>query len=247
MPQPGRKTRKRKATSRKGSVPAQTEKRAKAHILKPERTRRQPRQERARFTVDAVLKAAVEVIDQVGWAHASTNRIAERAGVSIGSLYQYFDGKDAILQHLIEQHHQVVHRAIGLEAETFFNDPGVPIEVGIRKLFQALVRAHQEDPVLTRVLSSEVPAQRAREAYDDHQSGQYTALLQHVLELRTDIRLPHTTAAAHLLVATAEALTRWLAHEAPAFLDKDMLIEEIVVMLSGYVTGPRHTTVVPIR
>lgn len=59
--------------------------------------RRQPRQARARVTYDSILQAAVDVLARDGAAGLTTNRVAERAGVSIGTLYQYFPDKTAIL------------------------------------------------------------------------------------------------------------------------------------------------------
>src|ERR1700722_1032131 len=66
--------------------------------------RKAAKQERAQLTVEAILEAASQVFERHGYAHASTNRIAERAGVSIGSLYQYFPNKDAILVALARRH-----------------------------------------------------------------------------------------------------------------------------------------------
>ena len=59
--------------------------------------RRRPRQARARATVDSILEAAVQVLERSGVDALNTNSVAERAGVSIGTLYQYFPDKDAIL------------------------------------------------------------------------------------------------------------------------------------------------------
>src|SRR5256885_17137254 len=69
--------------------------------LKP---RRRPRQERSRETVEAIVEAAAQVFERHGYAAGTTNRIAERAGVSIGSLYQYFPNKDAIVAELARRH-----------------------------------------------------------------------------------------------------------------------------------------------
>ncbi|MBS0472064.1 MAG: helix-turn-helix transcriptional regulator [Proteobacteria bacterium] len=61
------------------------------------RQRRKPRQARARATHDSILEAALQLIARNGADALNTNAIAERAGVSIGTLYQYFPDKDAIL------------------------------------------------------------------------------------------------------------------------------------------------------
>ena len=68
-----------------------------------ERQRRSPRQARAGATVDAILQAALQLLRTEGGARFNTNRIAEAAGVSIGTLYQYFSGRPAILAALAER------------------------------------------------------------------------------------------------------------------------------------------------
>src|SRR5215472_12589392 len=64
------------------------------------RARKQPQQARAQETVRAILEATVQILDREGLDAATTTRIAEVAGVSIGSLYQYFSHRDAILSAL---------------------------------------------------------------------------------------------------------------------------------------------------
>jgi AcrR family transcriptional regulator len=66
--------------------------------------RRRPRQARSRFTVDAILDAAARVFEARGIERATTNLIADRAGVSVGSLYQYFPNKLSIVLALIERY-----------------------------------------------------------------------------------------------------------------------------------------------
>ncbi|MFZ9087146.1 MAG: TetR/AcrR family transcriptional regulator, partial [Steroidobacteraceae bacterium] len=65
--------------------------------------RKKPVQERAKVTSDSILEAAEIIIVNEGYEKATTNYIAEKAGVSIGSLYQYFPNKEAIISALIEQ------------------------------------------------------------------------------------------------------------------------------------------------
>jgi len=66
--------------------------------------RKTPRQERSRSTVEALLEATTDILIRQGYAKLTTNRIAERAGVNIASLYQYFPGKEAIVAELRRRH-----------------------------------------------------------------------------------------------------------------------------------------------
>src|ERR1051325_8556080 len=66
--------------------------------------RKTPRQERSRATVEALLEATTDILVRGGYAKLTTNRIAERAGVNIASLYQYFPGKEAIAAGLRRRH-----------------------------------------------------------------------------------------------------------------------------------------------
>lgn len=67
--------------------------------------RREPRQERSRRQVSNILDTAAHVFAEVGYEAATTNIIAERAGVAIGSLYQFFPNKAAIFHALTGRHH----------------------------------------------------------------------------------------------------------------------------------------------
>lgn len=69
----------------------------------PYSPRKPGRQSRARETIDAILQASAQIVSKRGLSDLTTNRIAEIAGVSIGSLYQYFPGKDAVVHALVER------------------------------------------------------------------------------------------------------------------------------------------------
>ncbi len=121
--------------------------------LKP---RKQPRQERARQTVDAILEAAAQVFERQGYAAGTTNRIAERAGISIGSLYQYFPSKDAILVAIVERHIDEGAAALGPVLAELEADPPPP-GVAFRRLMQGMLELHRHRPDLHRVLFEEAP------------------------------------------------------------------------------------------
>ena len=213
--------------------------RAKAQVFVAAREaepRRRPRQERARATVAAILEAAAEVIDEVGWAHASTNRIAKRAGVSIGSLYQYFPNKEAILVGLFEKHHRDVHAVVGETLVTLGNAK-TPVRDVLRKLFDDLIELHDRDPVLARVLSTEVPL-RIAGANERTPPGHDHEMLTELLSQGDDVDVRNLSAAARIIEITVGALTRWMVHEAPPETDLEPIVDEAVTMLSGYLQGP---------
>jgi AcrR family transcriptional regulator len=106
-------------------------------------TRRRPKQQRAQQTVEVVLQGAVRVLARDGLDAVTTNRIAEAAGVSIGSLYQYFPDKRAIYLALHERHAQRVQWVIQsiLDAHA-----AAPIEPLIVALMDGLIDEHAADP-----------------------------------------------------------------------------------------------------
>ncbi len=96
--------------------------------------RRAPRQDRARSTVEAILEATARIVDEVGLGDATTTRIAHVAGVSIGALYQYVPGKEAIFgalsDHAAEEDVARVERAVDEAA-------GLPWADGLRHVLRA--------------------------------------------------------------------------------------------------------------
>jgi AcrR family transcriptional regulator len=80
--------------------------------LPREQQRRRPRQARSRQTVEVILEAAARVFRREGF-RATTNRVAAEAGVSIGSLYEYFPNKQALLAALAERHVAVAETEVG--------------------------------------------------------------------------------------------------------------------------------------
>ena len=96
--------------------------------------RRAPRQERSRFTVEAIFEAAGRLLDESGLEAATTNRIAHVAGVSIGSLYQYFPKKEALFGALTER---AIDRDLERVREAVDAARGRPLEDGVRDILRA--------------------------------------------------------------------------------------------------------------
>lgn len=99
--------------------------------------RRLPTQKRAKFTYDAILTAAAHVLEREGEEAFTTNRVADKAGVSIGSLYQYFQHKDAILVAIAEREEQKLQSHDELRAKALVEKHS-PLRLGIRAYIQLL-------------------------------------------------------------------------------------------------------------
>jgi len=91
-------------------------------------------QKRSRLTVDALVEATARVLTKEGYDRASTNKIAAMAGVSIGSLYQYFPSKEALVAAVIERHTQELSRVV---RDTLLKVAARPIEIAVRELVAA--------------------------------------------------------------------------------------------------------------
>lgn len=116
--------------------------------------RRQPKQRRARQTVDAVLDAVVRILKRDGFDAITTNRVAEVAGVSIGSLYQYFPDKRAIFEALHQRHIEEIDRIVQTK---LVEHAASSLDELIRAMVEAMVEAHATDPELHELLLTEVP------------------------------------------------------------------------------------------
>lgn len=119
--------------------------------------RKIPRQARAEATVDAILEAAARILERKGREAYTTNAVAELAGVSIGSLYQYFPSKDAITRALIERQNSA------LLADLALIDPAEAKRNALQRLIAVAVDHQLQRSALARLLDIEelrLPAQK---------------------------------------------------------------------------------------
>lgn len=116
--------------------------------------RKTPRQDRSRATVDALLEATADILIHHGYAKLTTNRIADRAGVNIASLYQYFPGKEAIVAELRRRHGDEQRAAL---KKALVEYRGRGLESTIQALVSMGMAAHAVAPELHRVFTEEMP------------------------------------------------------------------------------------------
>lgn len=154
--------------------------------------------------VDAILDAAATVLRRHGYDDTTTNRVAEVAGVSVGSLYQYFPNKQALVTALVERHDRATWQVFTDHATAAI---GKPFAEAVPAVIDALFAAHLVDPELHRVLHQEVPRVGAT-AVLQATSERSCSLVTEMLRSRA-AELGHAVepvTAAYVIVEAVEAL-----------------------------------------
>lgn len=205
-------------------------------MIMSDQVRKRPRQQRSRHLVEAILQASAQIFADQGYAGATTNKIAERAGVSVGSLYQYFPNKDSLLSCLLEKHHEDVHEIVG-KALKRFEEPGCALEDWFRQLLKELMALHRSDPDLTKALSIAVlhESEVAQKLHKEREEGMQLHYVASLLAARADVRYGDYLAMAAILSQTMSQMTRWLVHDAPAELGLDQLFEEAIQLFLRFI------------
>ena len=201
----------------------------------PTRPRKRPRQARSRLTVEAILDAAARVFERHGYAAGTTNRIAERAGVSIGSLYQYYPNKDAILVALVERHlDEGVAALTPLLGE--LRDAPPPLADGLARMVEAMVALHRERPALHRVLFEEAPRPPAlRRRLTTLEAALTAGVASYLRACGAEVdpaRDPDV--AARLVVQVVETVTHELVIRPAGGTSVETYVAETVALLRGY-------------
>ena len=197
--------------------------------------RKNASQERSRLTVDALLEATARILVREGFDKASTNRIAEVAGVSVGSLYQYFPSKEALVAALIDRHNRQVMQAIQGELAEALK---LSMEEAVRRLVSIAVKAHRIDPKLHRALTEQIPRVGRLENVEFF-NRQYHALFENYLKSRRgELSVTDLGLAAFVCVTSIEALTHTavLHRKMVSAEEVDALIEQGTRLVVGYLT-----------
>jgi AcrR family transcriptional regulator len=190
-------------------------------------------QRRAIVTVDAILEAAAYILVREGWERFTTNRVAERAGVNIASLYQYFPSKTAIVAELQRRHRSQAREAMPdvLPALRARRD----LHSRLTLIVEAAVRAHAVAPALHRVFEEELPrrAQRHEPADEADERRMWKTLVGPFLR-----NVPDPDLAVFVCRAASHAVIHQAAAERPELLDSPLFAQEVTALLERYLQRP---------
>ncbi len=198
--------------------------------LKPDSTpRKQPKQERSQATVEAILMAAAHILTESGMEPFTTNRVAQLAGVSIGSLYQYFPNKKSLLVALAQQH---AEQMMQLAQDHLMNVETLTILEVIRQIVRAAIASQSANPRLHQVLHEQISRDQVMTVGAESQMEQ---LLRSFLEQRREQLKPENLDLTVFIVSrTIEGLIQRAILDRSQWLESGELEAEITRLLSGY-------------
>jgi AcrR family transcriptional regulator len=196
--------------------------------------RREPSQDRAVATCNAILEASAQLLTKIGYTKLTTNKIAEFAGVSIGSLYQYFPNKEAILVKLLEMH--IVH---GQERMRNYiknrTSPDLSREDIIKVLIEEALTHHEDNTGFHKILEETIPHPvHIRQAVIGNERvyaelfGEY---IGETMICAKDIAVKR----ARMAMVAVKSFTHWFIMHGSIDMKRDDFICELEQMIINYV------------
>jgi AcrR family transcriptional regulator len=199
--------------------------------------RKLPQQDRSRMTVEAILEATTHILTEEGYEKANTNRIAERAGISIGSLYQYFPNKESLMAALMERHSDEIAELVESKLKDLFD---APLETAIPELVKAVIAAHAINPRLHQVLNEEIPRSERLQQMQKADERIARLLKAYLLRWSDYIHFQNLEMTVFILSRTVESLCHSAVIEHPDFVSNNRFEEEVSNLLLLYLTGLRQ-------
>jgi AcrR family transcriptional regulator len=193
--------------------------------------RKSPRQKRAQVTVEAILTATTHILVHEGYKSLSTNRVAKVAGVSIGSLYQYFPNKEALLTAIVDNHVQLILQTMEQHLE---ETEGSSFETLIRVLLKGLMDAHSVNPELHRVLKEEVSQQACLSSMRDFEKTVLDLVRTTLEERHGELRPIDPEVGSFIISYVVEAVLRATVVSKEWQKRTDEIFEEMVHLVTSY-------------
>jgi AcrR family transcriptional regulator len=200
-------------------------------LLEP---RKVPSQERSRKTMTTIYEAAAHIFAKIGYAEATTDQIAERAGVSIGTLYHYFPGKEAVLYGLWEKHEHEIKTIVqqvdqDIRRQGFVDRGIVPV------LMHLVLELVSYENVQNRLFVSPIGLPDAIHQKRRELGLYIESAMEAVFRDVANVRIGKHKIGVHIIWATVQAVVHDYILLPSDEIKKEDLIDELSDMLSRYV------------
>lgn len=195
--------------------------------------RKMPVQARSRATVDAIIQAATYILTKVGWEGLTTNAIAERAGVNIGSLYQFFPNKEAVIAELQRRHAVETRSDLRKALEVLSEQPS--LRQALTLVVEMLVEEHRAAPAVHKAIYDELPRTvRLLEEDKKQLRGQFLDVIKPFMK-----NVPDPDLATYMVGVAAHSVIHTVTAERPKLLGDPNFVPELVTLLQNYLSRPQ--------
>lgn len=198
--------------------------------------RKTPLQTRATLTVEAILEATIQVLLRDGFEKLTTTRIADRAGVSVGTLYQYYPNKKSLLRALLERHLECVIHAVERACEANHHQPlQTMVEATLTAFLDAKLKRREVSLALYAIASDLGSA-----AIVEGMRKRMMVALTGMLETAPDVHFRELEFTAFVFYSSLVGATRAFLESGARQCDMETLRRHLIWMSEAYLTRAAH-------
>lgn len=192
------------------------------------------KQDRAKATIEAILQGAARVLVKEGYEGTNTNRIAEVAGVSIGSVYQYYANKEAIIGELIESH---IQKLMDVFIGKYNTLSSLSLKDGIRVVIKAMIEARAVEPKLQRVFDEQLPKIGKRSRLREYEKQAVEMIRVYLESKKSEVAIKNIEVAAFISVHAVEAVIEVALNNRQDILTGGHLEDELTNLMIRYLVA----------
>ncbi|HKP61420.1 MAG TPA: TetR/AcrR family transcriptional regulator [Polyangiales bacterium] len=182
------------------------------------------------------MRAAARILVRDGYEALTTNQVAEEAGASVGSLYQYFSSKQQLVAALLEQH---IDDTMAQIREELPRLSLLPVEQAVPRFVELMIASHRVDPELHRVFVEQLPRVGDFAKIDTSLNEGMQLAEAYFRAHAKELRPQNHALSAFMLVHSVEALTHAAVLSRPEWLAAPEFVSEISVLVLGYLRRPQ--------
>ena len=194
--------------------------------------RKAPKQERSQHVVGSIVAATIRIMDKLDFEKITTTKIAEIAGVSVGSLYQYFPTKESIYAEVMQA---VADRNVKRITKKLGDAGALPVEEAIRIVIEHMVDLLVQDQRLLRAFFQKAAQIRGYETEVKLRAVLAGELEKILTARRDDLNLPDPRVQSYILVNALSGVLELYALETPDWINKPRLVDELTELVLGYI------------
>jgi AcrR family transcriptional regulator len=194
--------------------------------------RKNPSQNRSQETVENIYQATTHILEDVGLEKLSTNKIAEKAGISIGSLYQYFPTKEAIISAMMERY---LHKQVSIiELKLQSLDHKKTLEETVEVLVEATIEGKRKASHLTKLLAQKIFGFGKLSLLQKQDDYLLSLFKIHLERFKHEIREENLDFALFLIIQVVKIIPISILFQSHFKLSDPMVKFELVRLVVGY-------------